>query len=56
MQIDGERDEATTTSDWRTLYLEYLLRGELPLGKAEARRLTRRAKTFVLLGEEKDLY
>jgi transposase InsO family protein len=36
--------------------LEYLLRGELPLDKAEARRLARRAKSFVLLGDEKELY
>jgi hypothetical protein len=37
-------------------YLQYLLRGELPLDKAEARRLARRAKSFVLLGDEKELY
>jgi hypothetical protein len=37
-------------------YLQYILRGELPLDKAEARRLARRAKSFVLLGDEKELY
>ena len=36
--------------------MEYLLRGELPLDKAKARRPTRRAKSFVLLGVEKELY
>jgi transposase InsO family protein len=36
--------------------MEYLLWGELPLDKAEARRLARRAKSFVLLGDEKELY
>jgi hypothetical protein len=51
MQIDGEEGGATPASDWRTPYLEYLLQGELPLGKAEARCLARRAKTFILLGE-----
>jgi hypothetical protein len=30
--------------------------GELPLDKAEARRLAWRAKSFVLLGDEKELY
>jgi transposase InsO family protein len=32
------------------------LRGELPLDKVEALRLARRAKSFVLLGDEKELY
>jgi hypothetical protein len=36
--------------------MEYLLRGELPLGKAEDKRLARWAKTFILLEEEKELY
>jgi hypothetical protein len=39
MQIDREQGKATLALDWRTPYLEYLLRGELPLGKAEAIRL-----------------
>ena len=56
MQIDGDKDQDTLGSDWRTPYLDYLLQGELPLGKTETRRLTRRAKTFVLIREEKDLY
>jgi hypothetical protein len=56
MQIDNDNDRAAPASDWRMPYLEYLLRGELPLGKVEARRLTRRAKTFVLIGDEKELY
>jgi hypothetical protein len=56
MQIDNDNNGAAPVMDWRAPYLEYLLRGELPLQKAEARRLTRRAKTFVLLGEEKELY
>jgi hypothetical protein len=51
MQIDGDEDRAAPTSDWRAPYL----RGELPLGKTEARHLARRAKTFVLI-EGKELY
>jgi hypothetical protein len=42
--------------NWQTPYLEYLLRGELHQDKAEARRLARRAKSFVVLGGEKELY
>jgi hypothetical protein len=37
-------------------YLQYLHRGELPLDRAEARRLARHAKLFVLLGDGKELY
>jgi hypothetical protein len=56
MQIDGEQGGATLALDWQTSYLEFLLHGELPLGKAEGRRLARWAKTFILLGDEKELY
>ena len=40
--------------DWRTLYLDYLLRDTLPMDKTEARRLARRAKSFILV--EGELY
>jgi hypothetical protein len=56
LHVEGEQDGVTPNLNWQTPYLEYLLRGELPLDKAEARRLARRAKSFVLLGEEKELY
>jgi hypothetical protein len=56
LRIEEERNGVTPVLNWQTLYLEYLLRGELPLDKAEARRLARRAKSFVLLGDEKELY
>jgi hypothetical protein len=42
--------------NWQTPYLQYLHRGELPLDQAEARRLARRAKSFILLGDGKELY
>jgi ribonuclease HI len=51
--VEREQYEVTPNLNWQTPYLEYLLRGELPLDKAEARRLARRAKSFVLLGDEK---
>jgi ribonuclease HI len=54
--VEGERNGVTPNPNWQAPYLEYLLRGELPLDKAEARRLARRAKSFVLLGDEKELY
>jgi hypothetical protein len=54
--VEGEQNGVTPNLNWQTPYLEYLLRGELPLDKAEARRLARRAKSFVLLGDEKELY
>jgi hypothetical protein len=56
LRIEGERNGVTPNPNWQTPYLEYLLRGELPLDKAEARRLARRAKSLVLLGDEKELY
>jgi ribonuclease HI len=56
LRIEGERDGVASNRSWQTPYLEYLLRGELPLDKAKARRLAQRAKSFVLLGVEKELY
>ena len=46
--------EPDPLDDWRTLYLDYLLRDTLPMDKTEARRLARRAKSFVLI--EGELY
>jgi ribonuclease HI len=54
--VEGERNGVTPDRNWQTPYLQYLHRGELPLDKAEARRLAWRAKSFVLLGDEKELY
>jgi hypothetical protein len=56
LRVEGERNGVASNQNWQTTYLEYLLRGELPLDKAEARRLARRTKSFVLLGDEKELY
>jgi ribonuclease HI len=56
LSIEGERNGVAPNQNWQTLYLQYLLRGELPLDKAEARRLARRAKSFLLMGDEKELY
>jgi ribonuclease HI len=56
LRIEEERNGVMPNRNLQTPYLQYLHRGELPLDRAEARRLARRAKSFVLLGDEKDLY
>jgi ribonuclease HI/transposase InsO family protein len=56
LHVEEERNEVPPNRDWQTPYLQYLHRGELPLDRAEARRLVQRAKSFVLLGDEKELY
>jgi ribonuclease HI len=56
LHVEEERNGVTPNRNWQTPYLQYLHRGELPLDRAEARRLARRAKSFVMLGDEKELY
>jgi ribonuclease HI len=56
LRVEGERNGVTPNRNWQTPYLQYLHHGELPLDRAEARRLARRAKSFVLLGDGKELY
>ena len=46
--------EPDPPNDWRTPYLDYLLRDTLPTDKTEARWLARRSKSFVLV--ECELY
>ena len=40
------------TRDWREPYLTYLLHDKLPADRTEARRLARRAKSYVLVDGE----
>jgi len=42
--------------DWRTPFLDYLIRCELPEDRSEARRIARRAKSYVIYGEDNVLY
>jgi ribonuclease HI len=56
LRVEEERSGVMPNRNWQTPYLQYLHRGELPLDRAEARRLARRAKSFVLLGDGKELY
>jgi len=42
--------------DWRTPFLDCLIRGELPEDRSEAHRIARRAKSYVIYGEGNELY
>jgi ribonuclease HI len=56
LRVEEQRNGVTPNQNWKTPYLQYLHRGELPHDRAEARRLARRTKSFVLLGDGKELY
>jgi hypothetical protein len=56
LRVEEERNGVPPNRNWQTPYLQYLQQGELPLDRAEARRLARCAKSFVLLGDGKELY
>jgi hypothetical protein len=56
LRVEEERNGVMPNQNWQAPYLQYLHRGELPLDRAEARRLAWRAKSFVLLGDGKELY
>ena len=43
---------ALDQADWRAPLLAYLLEEVFPLGRTEARRIARRAKTFISIGDE----
>ena len=47
-----EIDEVPPSRDWHTQYLDWMIRGVLPLDRAQARRIARRAKSFVLIYDE----
>jgi len=42
--------------DWRPPYLDCLIQCELPEDRSEARRIARRTKSYVINGENKELY
>jgi ribonuclease HI len=56
MQAEGLTLPADLEPNWRVPYLDRLTRGHLPLDKTEARWIARRAKTFVIFGDNKELY
>jgi ribonuclease HI/transposase InsO family protein len=56
LRVEEERNGVPPNRNWQSPYLHYLHRGELPLDRTEARWLARHAKSFVLLGDGKELY
>ncbi|XP_004974633.1 uncharacterized protein LOC101770352 [Setaria italica] len=53
MEIDTDPAEgADPPPDWRAPYLDYLICELLPTNKTEARRITRRAKSFIVIDRE----
>ena len=42
--------------DWRTPFLDCLICCELPEDRSEARRIARWAKSYVIYGDDKELY
>jgi hypothetical protein len=56
MQVEGSTPPANPEPDWRVLYLGHLTRGDLPSDKIKARWITRRAKSFVIFGNNKEVY
>jgi hypothetical protein len=47
-----ETEEAPRVEDWRTKYLAWIDRGELPLDRTEARCIARKAKSFPVIDGE----
>jgi hypothetical protein len=56
MQVEGSTPPSDPEPDWRIPYLDHLVRGDLPSDKIEARRIARRAKSFVIFGNSRELY
>jgi hypothetical protein len=56
MQVEGSTPPSDPEPDWRIPYLDHLIRGDLPSDKIEARRIARRAKSFVIFGDGRELY
>ena len=47
-----EIDETPLSQDWRDQYLDWINRGVLPSDRAQARRVARPAKSFVVIDRE----
>jgi hypothetical protein len=56
LRVEEEQNGVMPNRNWQIPYLQYLHRGELPLDRAEARRQARHTKSFVLMGDGKELY
>ena len=47
-----EIDEAPPSRDWRTQYLDWMIRGVLPSDRAQAQCVAKQAKSFILIDDE----
>jgi hypothetical protein len=47
-----EIDRAPSSQDWRSKYLAWIDRGELPSDRIEERHIARKAKSFTMIGRE----
>jgi hypothetical protein len=47
-----DTEPAPRTEDWRDKYIAWMDRGERPSNRSEARRITRMARSFTLVGGE----
>jgi hypothetical protein len=56
MQAEGSTSPTNPEPDWRIPYLDHLTQGDLPSDKIEARRIARRAKSFMIFGDNRELY
>jgi hypothetical protein len=56
MQVEGSTPPSDPKPDWRVPYLDHLIRGDLPSDRTEARWIARRAKTFMIFGDSRELY
>jgi hypothetical protein len=56
MQVEGSTPPANLKPDWHIPYLDHLTQGDLPSDKIETRRIARRAKSFVIFGDSRELY
>jgi hypothetical protein len=54
--VEGSTPPSDPEPDWSIPYLEHLIRGDLPSDRIEARWIARRAKSFVILGNSRELY
>jgi len=56
MEVEQTPQRPARPFDWHTPFLDCLLREELPEDQAEAHRIARRAKSYVIYGKSKELY
>ena len=56
MEVEQSPRQPSRPFDWRTPFLNCLVWGKLPEDRAKARRIARRAKSYAIYGEDKELY